>query len=339
MTTINWYDVLLVEPDCTVSDIKNAYRELVKIYHPDKKEGDAEMFKLITHAYTVLVNPQSRASYDKLYDISKHAESDHVDLKKKSEQYFQSLENTTVKKTREEVDIDFDTIFAEMDLKYGLQRDGNKKLIHKETGNLKQKMEDLESIRGQDDIENIPDKLFEDIEHVDPLKFNSMFDMMYKKHTDLIKHEGNPIAYNTLNEYGAFSSIDNYEVLFAEDDDLGNSLFGSVKISEGNVPKKINKKELDKSSHYADYVTAHNYKDEHHAKTLEEKIKERNMETTRYESRDMSEFDNNDDCGGYGIFKGVGINFDEFKNGGLLDDGVDLKKQYNKMLGMRRETK
>ena len=337
MATMNWYDVLLIEPECSVNDIKNAYRELVKIYHPDKPEGDAEMFKLITHAYSVLINPQSRASYDKLYNISKSSEYDHIDLKKKSEQYFKSLENTSVKKSKKEVEIDFDTIFAEMDLKYGLKRDTNKKLVHKDTGNLRKKMDDLESIRGQDDIENIPDKLFDDIEHVDPQKFNSIFDTMYKKHTDLIKHEGNPLAWNTLNEYGTYSSIDNYEVLFAEDDDLGNSLFGSVKISEGNVPKKINKKDLEKSANLADYTKSHNYKDEHHAKTLEDKIKERNSETSKYENREMNEYTKDNDCGGYGIFHGLGISFDEYKNGGLLeDDGKDLKNQYTKMMERRK---
>ena len=107
-------------------------------------------------------------------DISKNSESIHSDLKQRSKQYFDSLENTPLKKSKEEVDIDFDTVFAEMDLKYGLKRDTNKKLVHNDNADLKQKMEDLESIRGHDDIENIPEQLFEDVEKIDLQKFNSI---------------------------------------------------------------------------------------------------------------------------------------------------------------------
>ena len=33
MTTIDLYDVLLVEPDCTINDIKEAYKKLAQKYH------------------------------------------------------------------------------------------------------------------------------------------------------------------------------------------------------------------------------------------------------------------------------------------------------------------
>lgn len=337
MTTINWYDVLLVESDCTTVDIKNAYRRLVQIYHPDKPDGDAEMFGLVTHAYNVLINPQSRSSYDKLYNISKQSETDHMELRNKSKEYFNSLESVNSKKPKEEADIDFDKIFAEMDVKYGLKRDTNKNLVHKDAADIKKKADDLESIREQDDIENIPDKLFNDDEQIDLQKFNNMFNAMHKKQTDLIKHDGNPLAWNTLSEHGSFSSIDNYEALFVEDDDLGNSLFGSVKASDSNVAKKISKKELEKHMNNTEYSKPHNYKDENNAKTLEEKMEEIKRENERYKNRDMSDFNDDNNCGGYGIYSGIGIDFEEYKEGGLLEDGEDLKRKYSKMLEIRKK--
>jgi curved DNA-binding protein CbpA len=338
MSTIDWYDVLLVERDCTNNDIKNSYRELVKTYHPDKKGGDPEMFELVTHAYNVLINPQTRASYDKLYSISKRSESSHFDLKSKSEQYFDSLKNTSVKKTKEEVSIDFDTIFAEMDKKYGLKRDENNKLVHKNSGDIYKKVEDLESIREHDDIENIPEKLFDNTDKIDLQKFNSIFDSMHRKHTDLIKHDGNPLAYNVSNEFGSYSSIDNYESLFVEDDNnLGNNLFGSVKMCDSNMPnKKLTKRDLEKHGNKADYVNSHNYKGENNTKTLEDKIKERELQTMQYDQRTIEDYNDNNDCGGYGIFKDLDITFDEFTDGNMIDEGGDFRSRYNKLIETRK---
>lgn len=45
-----WYDVLDIEPDSTEQEIKKAYRDLVKIWHPDKPEGDRRHYELITEA-------------------------------------------------------------------------------------------------------------------------------------------------------------------------------------------------------------------------------------------------------------------------------------------------
>ena len=271
MTTINWYDVLLVQPDCTTTDIKTSYRDLVQIYHPDKKGGNAEMFDLITHAYNILVNPKTRESYDKLYTVSKQSESDWKNLKDRSKDYNTSLDNT--KKTKESAEIDFDTIFAEMDIKYGLKRDAKKKIIDAPVtaGEIKKKVEDLETIRDHDDIENVPDRIFDKDEDFEIDKFNEAFDNIHQKHTDLIPHQGNPLAYNTINEFGSFSSVENYDALFVEDNDLGNNMFSSVKMNEVNTPKKMNKKDLDKL-HGADYVKTHNHRDANYAKTLEEKM-------------------------------------------------------------------
>jgi curved DNA-binding protein CbpA len=330
MTTVNLYEVLLIESDCTNTEIKNSYRKYVQIYHPDKKGGNAEMFDLITHAYNVLINPVTRASYDKIYGVCKQSELSHIDLKSRSIEYAKSLENS--KKSKEESEIDFDKIFAEMDAKYGFKRTGDKKIIDANI-DINEKLKDLEDIRGLDDIENTPEKIFGD--KIDMDEFNTIFDNVHKKHTDLIKHNGNPIAWNTLNEYGAYSTVDNYETLFTDDDGLGTSLYGSVKLSEGNTPAKLTKKELEKLKK-VDYVKGHSYKDVDYTKTLEEKMKEREQETNKFMERNMSEYSNDDKCGGYGIFSDLGLNFEDYDNSGLLEDGGDLKAKYKKLLDSRK---
>ena len=61
------YEILGVPKNASQAEIKKAYRELVKKYHPDTHPGDKqveEKFKKVNAAYTVLNDPEKRARYD-----------------------------------------------------------------------------------------------------------------------------------------------------------------------------------------------------------------------------------------------------------------------------------
>ncbi|WKN41581.1 J domain-containing protein [Tunicatimonas pelagia] len=63
----DYYQVLDVGYNASSEDVKLAYRQLAKRYHPDANAGDKdkeEMFKLISEAYNVLSNTDKKASYD-----------------------------------------------------------------------------------------------------------------------------------------------------------------------------------------------------------------------------------------------------------------------------------
>lgn len=63
----DFYDILEVSKSASSSDIKRAYRNLARKYHPDNKEtGDEEMFKKVGEAYSVLSDDQKRAVYDRV---------------------------------------------------------------------------------------------------------------------------------------------------------------------------------------------------------------------------------------------------------------------------------
>jgi curved DNA-binding protein len=62
----DYYARLGLAKDATQEDIRRAYRQLARKYHPDvSKEADAEtQFKEVAEAYEVLKDPERRAAYD-----------------------------------------------------------------------------------------------------------------------------------------------------------------------------------------------------------------------------------------------------------------------------------
>lgn len=62
-TSEDFYDLLEIPRSATKDDIKKAYRQLSKKYHPDKNPGDEEAanhYKKINRAYEVLSDENKR---------------------------------------------------------------------------------------------------------------------------------------------------------------------------------------------------------------------------------------------------------------------------------------
>jgi len=63
----DFYEVLGINKNADEAEIKKAYRNLAKKYHPDMNPGDKkaeQLFKEVNEAYAVLSDPDKRAKYD-----------------------------------------------------------------------------------------------------------------------------------------------------------------------------------------------------------------------------------------------------------------------------------
>ena len=62
----NYYEVLGLNKNASMEEIKKAFRKLAFEYHPDrnKNPGAEDSFKEINEAYQILSDPHKRQSYD-----------------------------------------------------------------------------------------------------------------------------------------------------------------------------------------------------------------------------------------------------------------------------------
>lgn len=69
----NHYDTLNLNPDASQAEIKQAYRRLAKLFHPDtnRETANKEQIIRVNAAYEVLGDAQSRQSYDQQLRLAK----------------------------------------------------------------------------------------------------------------------------------------------------------------------------------------------------------------------------------------------------------------------------
>jgi molecular chaperone DnaJ len=67
MNNSTYYDTLQIKPSATIAEIKQSYRRLVKLFHPDSQSqtADPEQIIRINAAYEVLSDRQKRDLYDR----------------------------------------------------------------------------------------------------------------------------------------------------------------------------------------------------------------------------------------------------------------------------------
>lgn len=96
----NYYEVLKIKNTATQEEIKKAYHNQAKIYHPDSNNTQDTTSKMqeIAHAYETLSNPQKRRSYDEKLN---HSYKQYTEKEERKNQREQELEQ--LRKIREEL--------------------------------------------------------------------------------------------------------------------------------------------------------------------------------------------------------------------------------------------
>ena len=95
----NYYKILGLETNkISNEDIKTAFREQAKKYHPDVNSGDKrteERFKDINEAYRVLSNPSSKRKYDRMWNrhVGNKQKQDYEESKRSKESIFSDFFN------------------------------------------------------------------------------------------------------------------------------------------------------------------------------------------------------------------------------------------------------
>ena len=63
---LTYYEILRVPRQASQGEIKTAFRQLARIYHPDATPGmSGSRFRQICEAYKVLCDPAKRRAYDR----------------------------------------------------------------------------------------------------------------------------------------------------------------------------------------------------------------------------------------------------------------------------------
>lgn len=327
MSTVNLYDVLNVANECTKKEIKNSYRKLVKEFHPDKPNGDAEMFELITHAYNILSNPETRSDYDKFFEMSKQSNDDFFKMKDSAKEFYESQSNKELDdRTKEQKAIDFSKEMDIMDKRHGINNmaDYTDKIP---LDDIEKRFRDLETLREQQDIEETHEELFDENTPFDINRFNSAFDALYGSNNEIVQHTGNPGAWNTSSFDSSYSNLDNYGDLYA--DNHGDE-YSSVNFTM-NTKNKLSKKDI-KNLEPANYTKNHNVCDTDYQNSLEKRLMEREYQTDNFDEMTFDDFETDESCGGYGILDGIGI---KDMNAISWDNSESLQDRYDKLLERR----
>jgi DnaJ-class molecular chaperone len=111
---IDYYNILDIDTEATNEEIKRNYIELAKKYHPDQKTGNTAMFQMVSKAYEVLSNKETRKEYD-LYFLKKSfneiEEETFLSLRDEFNQFI--AVNDKKKLSKEEIDNLYEDVFKD----------------------------------------------------------------------------------------------------------------------------------------------------------------------------------------------------------------------------------
>lgn len=228
---VDLYEILEVDMDIKINEIKLAYIKLAKKNHPDQG-GNNEKFQKITKAYEILYNKETRKEYD-LYYLKKNMDEFKCDDMIRLKDEFQNFVNSNKKPiTKEELDKLYTKTFDE----YNIKQD----TINQEE--FITRLNDIEIERKNIQIETVDDTLKNFInehnknDHNNNIDVNEIFEYIKYKNTDclensIIKNDWDALDLVPIN-FGGYS-------LFTDENKYFDSnLYSNISEINSLIPKE-----------------------------------------------------------------------------------------------------
>lgn len=316
---MTYYEVLDVNENAALPEIKKQFRKYAIDYHPDNKTtGDASVFALVARAYECLSDTNKRADYDRMLMIErKTRKSNYLSQKKAFEDFINAQENEIDDESEKIARGKFNLEFAEIDNKRGFDRkkyneEISNPLTQKDT---RKRLDDLMLLREQDDIELTQRKIFND-DSWNPDKFNELFEKKFKTgkrlEQDIIKYSGGPSAFNEIGG-ASFVSFDKNDLYEDDDDCPDGSNYISLKeydddeihITDEDIEEL---KRMKGSSSYRGHTSD---RGRSYQQDMERRMREIEAERDALDNRKLNDYET-DIKKGYGFMHDVGLTGREF---------------------------
>ena len=320
------------DPNCN-EIIHKAYMKKARVCHPDKHPGRndvIEVFELLTGAYEILKDDKQRNDYNHRLSITKESSGDFSKLKKKTEEYMDSLGE--YKPATDEQKLNFKSQMRLQDDKHGYDSSLETPLSKQDA---KKKLEELTRYRSTQDVELKQERLFED-GRFDPAKFNKAFDLVHKREDDtIVAHGGIPSAWNSLGAVANFGAFDDFDNLYVDDGsrvDTERQKFSGMNF--GSMPQTKLKIDDVQNLDGADYFSGHNELGDYYYSEMKARLRDRESNNSTFDSMKFNDF-KRDETAGYGIFDQLGLKYEDRL---CLDDDTedDISKRFEKLMTERQ---
>ena len=227
---IDYYEILDVDMEATVEEIKKKYIELAKKFHPDQKTGNVEMFQTISKAYEILSNKETRKEYD-LYFLKKSynelQEDTFFSMKDQFKEYL-TVNDNKKKMTKEELDKIYDDVFKDRD-------DFVERVL--DITDTTKRINDINFEREATNIESTDEQLKSILENNPNLEIGQVLE--YIKETN--KNTNNEIInkeFGTLDTLPGYFDT-NYSSFIDESETMPNSFYTMLDSNSSNSKEQI----------------------------------------------------------------------------------------------------
>ncbi len=232
---IDYYKILDIDTEATVEEIKKNYIDLAKKYHPDQKNGNSEMFQIVSKAYETLSNKETRKEYDLYYLKNSFNELEREDTffsMKDQFKDFLAITDNKKKMTKDELDKIYDDVFKD-------REDFKEKIL--DTNDTTKRINDINFEREAINIESNDQQLKSIIEDNPDLHIGQVLEYIKESNANANANANTEII-NT--EFGTLDTLPgyfdtNYSSFIDEEEHLPSSLFTMLDNNSTNSKEQI----------------------------------------------------------------------------------------------------